>query len=84
VSKVRGQQWYLDRLAAKQQRDVRYLEAQRDYLKVFLGKETHREEAERLELAKRLAKLEEELDFAPSSDYLTSLNGTLGLDTSLA
>ena len=84
MSKVRGQQWYLDRLAAKQQRDVRFLEAQRDYLKVFLGKETHREEAERLGLPKRLAKLEEELDFAPSRDYLTSLNGTLGLDMSLA
>ncbi|MDP6752177.1 MAG: hypothetical protein QGF56_00705 [Verrucomicrobiota bacterium] len=84
VSKVRGQQWYLDRLAAKQQRDVRYLEAQRDYLKVFLGKETHREEAERLDLAKRLAKLEEQLVTAQGSDYLESLNGTLGLDTSLA
>ena len=84
VSKVRGQQWYLERLTAKQQRDVRYLEAQRDYLKVFLGKETHREEADRLDLGKRLAKLEEELDFAPSRDYLTSLNGTLGLDMSLA
>lgn len=84
VSKVRGQQWYLDRLTAKQQRDVRYLEAQRDYLKVFLGKETHREEAERLGLAKRLAKLEEQLVTAQGSDYLESLNGTLGLDTSLA
>ena len=84
VSKVRGQQWYLERLAAKQQRDVRYLEAQRDYLKVFLGKETHREEADRLDLAKRLAKLEEQLVTAQGSDYIAAINGTLGLDTSLA
>jgi hypothetical protein len=83
VNEVRGRQWYLDRLTAKQERDVRYLEAQRDYMKVFLGKETHREEAERLGLAKCLGRVEEELDFARSSDYLTSLNGTLGLDCSL-
>lgn len=83
VNEVRGRQWYLDRLTAKQERDVRYLEAQRDYMKVFLGKETHREEAERLGLAKCLGRVEEELDFARSSDYLTSLNGTLGLDSSL-
>ena len=83
VNEVRGRQWYIDRLTAKQERDVRYLEAQRDYIKVFLGKETHREEAGRLGLAKCLGRVEEELNFARSSDYLTSLNGTLGLDCSL-
>ena len=34
-------------------------------------------------LAKCLGRVGEELDFARSSDYLTSLNGTLGLDCSL-
>ncbi len=83
-NKVRGQQWYLDRLKVKQERDVRYLEDQLDYMRAFLGKETHREEAERLGLVKRLSRVEEELDFARSSDYLAALNGTLGLDCSLA
>ena len=69
---------------AKQERDVRYLVDQLDYMRAFLEKETHREEAERLGLAKRLAKVEEELDFAQSSDYLAAINGTLGLDCSLA
>ncbi|MDP7575308.1 MAG: hypothetical protein QF723_09385, partial [Phycisphaerales bacterium] len=76
--------WYLDRLKVKQERDVRYLEDQLDYMRAFLGKETHREEAERLGLVKRLSRVEEELDFARSSDYLAALNGTLGLDCSLA
>ncbi|MDP6794470.1 MAG: hypothetical protein QF721_00210 [Verrucomicrobiota bacterium] len=84
VKEVRGRQWYLDRLEAKQERDVCYLETQREYMKVFLGKETHREEAERLGLAKRLAKLEEQLEVVRDSDYLAALNGTLGIDTSLA
>ena len=81
--KVRGQHWYQDRLKTKQVRDVRYLENQVAYMKTFLEKETHREEAGRLGLAKRLAKVEDELKFAMSSDYLTSLNGTLGMDCSL-
>jgi hypothetical protein len=81
--KVRGQQWYQDRLKAKQVRDVRYLENQVAYMKTFLEKETHREEAGRLGLAKRLAKVENELTFAMSSDYIGALDGTIGLDCSL-
>ena len=49
----------------------------------FLDKQTLREEAERLGLAKRLAVVEEELSYAKSSDYLGALSGTLGLDCSL-
>ena len=73
-----------DRLKAKQERDVRYLENQLDYMRAFLDKQTHREEAERLGLAKRLAGVEDELSYAKSSDYLAALSGTLGLDCSLA
>ena len=82
--KVRSQGWYHDRLKAKQERDVRYLENQLDYMRVFLEKRTHREEAERLGLAKRLVGAEEELSYAKSSDYLAALSGTIGLDCSLA
>ena len=82
--KVRSQDWYHDRLKAKQERDVRYLENQLDYMRAFLDKQTHREEAKRLGLAKRLAGVEDELSYAKSSDYLAALSGTLGLDCSLA
>jgi len=34
-------------------------------------------------LAKRLCKVEDELTFAMSSDYIGSLDGTIGLDCSL-
>ena len=82
--KVRSQGWYHDRLKAKQVQDVRYLENQLNYMRTFLGKQTHREEAERLGLAKRLAGVEEKLSYAKSSDYLGALSGSLGLDCSLA
>jgi len=45
--------------------------------------ETYREEAGRLGLGKRLAKVKDELAFARSSDCLAALAGTIGLDCSL-
>ena len=81
--KVRGQGWYRDRLKAKQARDVTYLENQVVYMKAFLEKESHREEAGRLDLPKRLAQMGEELTFARSSDYIAKLDGTIGLDCSI-
>jgi len=81
--KVREQSWYHDRIKSKQMRDVSYLENQAAYMKAFLEKGTHREESGRLGLGKRLAKLEDELVFARSSDFLSALAGTIGLDCSL-
>jgi hypothetical protein len=81
--KVREQSWYHDRIKSKQMRDVAYLENQAAYMKAFLEKETHREEAGRLGLCKRLAKVEDELVFARSSDCFAALSGTIGLDCSL-
>ena len=81
--KVREQSWYHDRIKSKQMRDVAYLENQAAYMKAFLEKETHREEAGRLGLCKRLAKVEDELVFARSSDCLAAFAGTIGLDCSL-
>ena len=81
--KVREQSWYHDRIKSKQMRDVSYLENQAAYMKAFLEKGTHREESGRLGLGKRLSKLEDELVFARSSDFLSALAGTIGLDCSL-
>ena len=81
--KVRTQGWYQERLSAKQARDVGYLENQVAYMKAFLEKESHREEAKRLDLPDRLAKAGDDLEFAKSSDYFAALSGTLGLDCSI-
>jgi len=82
-NKVQTEEWYQARLKARQERDVVWIKHQADYIKSYLDKESHSEEASRLGLDKRLSKVEDELKFAMSSDYLTSLNGTLGLDCSL-
>ena len=82
-AKVREQTWYQQRLVAKQENDVNYLSQQFAYIEAFLAKETHRSEAERLGLAKRLAEVQQQLETTKSSDYLKTLEGTLGRDCSL-
>ena len=80
---VRQQPWYQDRLAAKQENDVKYLSDQISYMEEFLKKETHRGEAERLGLKKRLAKVVKELENAKNANYIKLLEGTIGRDSSL-
>ena len=82
-AKVREQTWYQQRLVAKQSNDVNYLSQQFAYIEAFLAKETHRSEAERLGLTKRLAEVQQQLVTTKSSDYLKTLEGTLGRDCSL-
>ena len=80
---VRQQPWYQDRLVAKQENDVKYLSDQIAYMEEFLKKETHRGEAERLGLKKRLGKVEKELENAKNANYIKLLEGTIGRDSSL-
>jgi hypothetical protein len=82
-AKVREQTWYQQRLVAKQANDVNYLSQQFAYIEAFLVKETHSSEAKRLGLAKRLAEVQQQLETTKSSDYLKTLEGTLGRDCSL-
>ena len=82
-AKVREQAWYQERLVAKQENDVNYLTQQAKHIDAFLAKETHRGEAERLGLAKRLVEVQQKLEQARDGGYLKKLEGTLGRDSSL-
>lgn len=81
---VREKDWYKARLIAKQKRDVLKVKNQIQYLESFLSKETHKSVAKKLGIEAKLDETCKEMKYVESADYLKSLNGTLGLDTSLA
>ena len=72
--------WYQQRLETKQQRDMALWERHCAYLQAFLGKETHQDVAERLDIAGRLAQAEAKLAHIRTPAYLAGLHGTIGAD----
>ncbi len=76
--------WYRERLKAKQLIDLRLWKQHVSYLKSFLNKSTHQEEAERLGIQGRLSYAEQELARVKSPAYLEHLHGTLGAEPSIA
>ncbi|MGH7517276.1 MAG: hypothetical protein ACREOC_07380 [Gemmatimonadales bacterium] len=72
--------WYRERLAIKQERDVALWQRHVRSLTDFLSRAGHREEAERLGIADRLAHARAELERVRATDYLTTLVGTIGAD----
>lgn len=75
--------WYRARLEAKQKRDIQDWTERIKYLDTFLSRDTHEEEAERLNVNERVHAARRQLKKCQSSDYLRELEGTLGLDPSL-
>jgi hypothetical protein len=73
-------EWYQERLATKQQRDIALWERHVGSLTKFLARVGHREEAERLGIAERLEHAREELRRVSSPEYLALLVGTIGAD----
>jgi len=73
-------EWYHERLAIKQERDVALWERNVRSLSEFLARAGHREEAERLGIAERLEHARAELERVSSPEYLSSLVGTIGAD----
>jgi hypothetical protein len=73
-------EWYHERLAVKQQRDILLWERHTRSLGEFLTRTGHRDEAKRLGIAGRLEHARRELERVGSRDYLTSLVGTIGAD----
>jgi hypothetical protein len=71
--------WYADRLAAKQGHDIQLWRNHATYLENFLKKKNYAEEAQRLGIGKKLDAAWETYHRVKSPDYLTSLNGTIGL-----
>jgi hypothetical protein len=75
-----GSDWYRERLAIKQQRDVALWEGHTRSLSEFLARAGHQEEAKRLGIAKRLEHARAELERVSTPDYRRSLVGTIGAD----
>jgi hypothetical protein len=76
-------EWYHARLAARQKADIALWTRHIDYLDAFLGKTTHRSEAERLGIAGRKQRAIAELERVKSPAYPSALVGTLGTDPTL-
>jgi phosphoenolpyruvate carboxykinase (diphosphate) len=72
--------WYRERLAMKQQRDVALWGRHARSLTEFLMRAGHREEAKRLGIAGRLEHARAELKRVSAPEYLTELVGTIGAD----
>jgi len=72
--------WYHERLAIKQQRDVALWERHARSLTEFLTRAGHRDEAKRLGIAGRLEHARAELKRVSAPSYLTALVGTIGAD----
>jgi hypothetical protein len=72
--------WYGERLAVKQKRDVALWERHLRSLTEFLSRAGHREEAERLGIPARLERARAELERVSAPEYRSSLVGTIGAD----
>jgi hypothetical protein len=72
--------WYRERLAIKQQRDIALWQRHVKNLTEFLALPSHRDEAARLDIEGRLARAREELERVKSRAYLLDLQGTIGAD----
>jgi hypothetical protein len=73
-------EWYRRRLAVKQERDVALWQRHIAYLREFLARPSHADEAARLGIAARLATCERQLAAAREPAYLERLHGTIGAD----
>ena len=72
--------WYQERLATKQRRDIEYWRQGVDYLQAYLERQSHVDAAAKLGLAQRLARAKEKLAWVESAAYRASLRGTIGAD----
>ena len=72
--------WYRERLAVKQQRDIELWRRHVRALGEFLAQPSHRDEADRLGIAERLARAKAELERVSAPDYSAALEGTIGAD----
>jgi hypothetical protein len=72
--------WYQERLAVKQQRDIALWERHTRNLSQFLARVGHRDEARRLGVPARLEQARAELERVSARDYLAALVGTIGAD----
>ena len=72
--------WYHERLAIKQARDIRLWERHIVYLEAFASRASHHDVAEKMDIQSLLAGARAKLERISSSAYLKSLHGTIGAD----
>lgn len=72
--------WYEERLATKQRRDIQLWRRHAQYLEQYLQRQSHADAAARLSLPQRLAQAKEKLAWVESAAYRASLRGTIGAD----
>ena len=75
--------WYRERLAAQQRRDIAEWDRRADYLEKFLTRKNYAEMAERLGIRARLAQARAAAKSARDPGYIAGLVGTLGIDPAL-
>jgi len=72
--------WYKQRLEVKQERDVALTKRHIKSLEGFLAKSGYENEAKRLNIEGKLAKMQEQLVEYSSPEYIKFLEGTIGAD----
>ncbi len=77
---VLGSDWYRERLAIKQQRDIEMTRRQLDYITAFRGKPENANCINDLRIDYKIAKLKERLRYLSSDEYRETLVGTIGAD----
>ena len=72
--------WYAERLATRQRLEIQLWQRHQTYLKNFLNKPGHAEEARRLGIGVRLEQARTTLARVRAPEYLRELHGTLGAE----
>ncbi|WP_299105700.1 hypothetical protein [uncultured Winogradskyella sp.] len=72
--------WYKERLALKQQKDIKYYRSQINYLEAFINDSHNDILVEDMQLKARLATTKTLCDNVKSADYINRLVGTIGVD----
>ncbi|MCF0191333.1 MAG: hypothetical protein HUJ96_08740 [Marinilabiliaceae bacterium] len=72
--------WYMERLAIKQQRDLKLAKEQLEYIQAFRNRPENRTSIHDLRIDYKIAKLTERIAKIDSPTYIESLIGTIGAD----
>ena len=72
--------WYRERLLNKQLSEIALFQKHVRYLKNYLNDSRHLNDTEEKEIQEKLKGAEERLKYLKSTEYLKSLEGTIGLD----
>ena len=77
---VLNSDWYKERLAVKQPRDIALVERQLSYITTFRNKPENVNCINDLRIDYKISKLKERLNYLKSEEYIKSLVGTIGAD----